>query len=120
MSPAYDDTLFYKIVSADASLPGGASPFCAANIAAAQRVVYDLGKTAQGLEILSRAFTLCRPLHTAADAALLAQWLADPWATLAMGDFPYASSYLLNGQYLLPAWPIRAACRCLLMAELLD
>ena len=27
-----------------------------------------------------------------------------------MGNYPYASSYLLHGQSLLPPWPVRAAC----------
>ena len=111
MNPAYDDTLFYKIVSDDASAPGGAPPACASNIAAALRAVYDLGSSAPGLALLSQTFSLCQPLQTASDAAALSQWLADPWATLAMGNFPYPSSYLLNGLYNLPAWPVRAACR---------
>ena len=29
---------------------------------------------------------------------------------MAMGNYPYASSYLLHGESLLPAWPVRAAC----------
>lgn len=28
-----------------------------------------------------------------------------------MGDYPYPSQYILNGQGTLPAWPVRAACR---------
>jgi lysosomal Pro-X carboxypeptidase len=111
MTPPYDDSLFYSIVSDDASAAGRAPPACAANIAAALRAVYNLGSSAQGRALLSRSFDLCQPLQTASDAAVLSQWLADPWATLAMGNFPYPSSYLLNGLYDLPAWPVRAACR---------
>ncbi len=111
MKPAYDDSLFYSIVTDDASIPGGAPAACAINVAAALRAVYDLGNSAQGLALLTRSFDLCQPLSTASDAAALSQWLSDPWPTLAMGDFPYPSSYLLNGLYELPAWPVRAACR---------
>ncbi len=30
---------------------------------------------------------------------------------MAMGDYPYPSMYILNGQGTLPAWPVRAACQ---------
>lgn len=112
MLPPYDDQLFYRIVTKDASAAGGAAAACAPNVAAALRAVVELGSSTAGLALLSATFSTCQPLQTASDAAALAQWLADPWATLAMGNFPYPSSYLLNGLYDLPAWPVRAACRC--------
>ena len=30
-----------------------------------------------------------------------------------MGNYPYPSSYILNGQGLLPAFPVRVACLAL-------
>ncbi len=111
MTPPYDASLFYRIVTDDASAPGGAPPACALNVAAAQRLVISLGGSGEGRAVLAKTLGVCQPLQTAADAVALSQWLADPWATLAMGNFPYPSSYLLNGLYDLPAWPVRAACR---------
>jgi len=35
-----------------------------------------------------------------------------------MGNFPYPSSYLLHGDAMLPAWPVRAACAPLLSKDL--
>lgn len=32
---------------------------------------------------------------------------------MAMGNFPYPSSYMLNGQGELPAYPVRVACEAL-------
>lgn len=32
---------------------------------------------------------------------------------MAMGDYPYPSQYILNGQGTLPAWPVRVACQSL-------
>lgn len=32
---------------------------------------------------------------------------------MAMGDYPYPSQYILNGQGTLPAWPVRVACESL-------
>jgi lysosomal Pro-X carboxypeptidase len=29
---------------------------------------------------------------------------------MAMGDYPYPSTYILNGLGTLPAWPVRVAC----------
>ena len=29
---------------------------------------------------------------------------------MAMGNYPYASSYIMHGDSLLPPWPVRAAC----------
>lgn len=35
------------------------------------------------------------------------------WSYMAMGDFPYPSSYILNGNGHLPAFPVRVACKAL-------
>lgn len=32
------------------------------------------------------------------------------WDTMAMGNFPFPSSYLAGGIYMLPAYPVRKAC----------
>ena len=42
-------------------------------------------------------------LNSSADAAALADWLSSAWDYLAMGDYPYESTYILNGGGVLPA-----------------
>ena len=37
-------------------------------------------------------------------------WLDNALSYMAMGNYPYASSYILNGDGILPAFPVRAAC----------
>jgi lysosomal Pro-X carboxypeptidase len=37
-------------------------------------------------------------------------WLNDALSVMSMGNFPYPSGYILNGDGLLPAFPVRAAC----------
>jgi lysosomal Pro-X carboxypeptidase len=37
-------------------------------------------------------------------------WLQDAFDYLAMGNYPYPSSYILNGDGTLPAYPFRVAC----------
>jgi hypothetical protein len=49
-------------------------------------------------------------LDSLADVLGLREWLSGAWVYLAMGDFPYPSSYMLNGNGQLPAFPVRVAC----------
>lgn len=39
--------------------------------------------------------------------------LTGAWAYMAMGNYPFPSTYILNGQGTLPAWPVRVACESL-------
>jgi lysosomal Pro-X carboxypeptidase len=41
----------------------------------------------------------------------LALWLQGAFDYMAMGSYPYPSSYILNGEGMLPAYPMRAACQ---------
>ena len=43
----------------------------------------------------------------------LRDWLAGAWDYMAMGNFPYPSGYMLNGEGVLPAYPVRVACSAL-------
>jgi lysosomal Pro-X carboxypeptidase len=49
-------------------------------------------------------------LKSEEDVEALAAWGEEAWAYLAMGDYPYASGYILNGEAVLPAYPVRVAC----------
>lgn len=44
-------------------------------------------------------------------ACAQAFWIQSAFDFMAMGSFPYASSYMLNGQGSLPPFPMREACR---------
>lgn len=37
-------------------------------------------------------------------------YVAMAWDTMAMGNFPFPSTYLTSGEYLLPAYPVRKSC----------
>ena len=59
----------------------------------------------------------CTPQSSTANGLILTstcratnRWAEGAWDTMAMGNFPYASSYLLHGLSLLPPWPVRTAC----------
>ena len=46
------------------------------------------------------------------DVRRAVDWLSEAWDMMAMGNYPYESSYLTQGAAM-PAWPIRVACRLL-------
>ena len=50
------------------------------------------------------------PAPTRAAAASAMEWLQSAFDYLAMGNFPYPSGYILNGDGTLPAYPFRVAC----------
>mmetsp|Transcript_28628 Transcript_28628/g.45936 ORF Transcript_28628/g.45936 Transcript_28628/m.45936 type:complete len:562 (-) Transcript_28628:158-1843(-) len=51
-----------------------------------------------------------QPLSTPDDLMAVMYWLQDAFDYLAMGNYPYPSSYILNGDGTLPAYPFRVAC----------
>jgi lysosomal Pro-X carboxypeptidase len=88
---------------------------CASNLLASWPLMEVLGREETGRELLTQAFSLCQPLTTSADVALLRHWASTPWFDMAEGSFPYPSSYipfaLTHRQDVqLPAWPLQAAC----------
>lgn len=107
---------YWAIVTADATSAGGARPECASNVRLAWDRLFALAATgAKGREELVSAFRLCAPLTSDEDVRHLADYHAFAWDTLAMGNFPYPSNYLVFQQtqdptLMLPAFPVRAAC----------
>ena len=58
---------------------------------------------------------LCEPVKSVGDVWEVIFWVNAAFSFIAMGDYPYASSYMTNGLSFLPAWPMREACRGLAM-----
>ena len=105
MSPTYDNSTYWAVVTDDASAPGGAAPACAANVRAAFTALFELARTPSNLERLSSTFQLCTPLVTAVDVDALAVTLhLNAWDTLAMGNYPYPSSACLVARVASPAY----------------
>lgn len=122
-APAYspfDGRRYWAVVSRDASAAAGADPRCAGQVRDAWPHLFALAKSAGGRSAVASAFRLCTPLDTGGEEALAAL-LLNAWDTLAMGNFPYASNYLIYQQtedpaVLLPPWPMRAACAAFVAA----
>ncbi|KAL6769573.1 hypothetical protein ACKKBG_A31535 [Auxenochlorella protothecoides x Auxenochlorella symbiontica] len=111
--PAYDAGGFAAVVTRDASEEGGSAPACVANARAGWKLLFKLGDSEAGRHKLSQALGLCSRAapRTSADVEALAEWLQGAWDYLAMGNYPYPSGYMLNGDGELPAYPVRVACQ---------
>ncbi|KAG6976098.1 hypothetical protein JG688_00001735 [Phytophthora aleatoria] len=49
-------------------------------------------------------------VDTEEDIDALMEWARDSFYSMAMGNYPYPSSYIMNGVSVLPAYPMRVAC----------
>lgn len=103
MNPPYDPNAFARVVTNDAG------PICATQVKAS---LTALGQAVQSGELskLSNVFKTCAPLQTKEAAHGLLEWASNHFDYLAMGNFPYPSSYLVPDGAQLPAWPVKAAC----------
>ena len=54
---------------------------------------------------------LYRPDLTRIQLQSLISWAQGPFGNMAMGNYPYPSTYLMHGDSFLPAWPMREACK---------
>ena len=100
--------------AASVSGPEGAASPCATNILAAQILTTAIGKTADGLAAISKAFGTCKPLKGQYAAEQVVSYIQGPWFDMSEGDYPFPSTYITYsvgpGLIPLPAWPLRVAC----------
>ena len=94
------------------SAAGGATDQCRDNLAAAWPLLHEVGKTAQGLELLSAPVKACSTLRSADS---FRRWAQAPYFYLAEGNYPFPSDYITfslrpGNPPPLPAWPMRVAC----------
>ena len=111
LDPPYDYGTFMATVTEDASNAGGASDACAANVKRTFQRLAAAAKTQQGRKVVAKGFNLCSIPRDQVDVDKVHSWFESPWGTMAMGDYPYASTYLMHGKALLPPWPVREACK---------
>ena len=55
-------------------------------------------------------------LNSTADLLAMRDWASSAFDMMAMGNYPYPSSYMLNGGGELPAFPMRVACEKMMYA----
>lgn len=111
----WDGSSYWRVVTRDATVAAGSVAGCEPGVRATWPALFETAASPEGREALSSTFQLCEPLPEAGGADRLAGYLLNVWDTLAMGNFPYASNYLVFQQtqdpsVKLPPWPFRVAC----------
>ncbi|OQR85173.1 lysosomal Pro-X carboxypeptidase [Achlya hypogyna] len=109
-SPPTNVSGFSQIVTFDATPAAGSAANCAPNVRRVWDVIFNASATADGRAQLQTQLGLCDAVATEADGCALADWAKGAFDYLAMGNYPYPSSYIMNGVSVLPAYPVRAAC----------
>lgn len=115
--PPIDPNYFAKGVTYDTTEAAGAAPGCTTTLRSAWAALISLAEGSDGgLADASDALNICphRRLNTTADAYSARGWAASAFDMMAMGNYPFESGYMLNGQGLLPAFPVRVACKALM------
>eukprot|EP00201_Polytomella_parva_P012460 CAMPEP_0175052382 /NCGR_PEP_ID=MMETSP0052_2-20121109/8331_1 /TAXON_ID=51329 ORGANISM="Polytomella parva, Strain SAG 63-3" /NCGR_SAMPLE_ID=MMETSP0052_2 /ASSEMBLY_ACC=CAM_ASM_000194 /LENGTH=486 /DNA_ID=CAMNT_0016316785 /DNA_START=459 /DNA_END=1919 /DNA_ORIENTATION=- len=112
-TPTYDTGSFAQGVTYDASMEAGSSRNCVYNVRAFWSTLSRLAQTPEGCALINQNLNLCpdSTVSSPSDAEAVRDWIADAWDNMAMGNFPYASGYILNGDGQLPPFPIHEACR---------
>ncbi|DBA04624.1 TPA: hypothetical protein N0F65_012207 [Lagenidium giganteum] len=103
---------FARVTTFDASPAAGSAVNCIPNVRRVWKVMAELGKTDAGRKQLADAFLLCKDqvLQDESDVKGLINWAKGAYDYMAMGNYPYPSPYIMNGQSVLPAYPVQVAC----------
>ena len=110
----YRPNFFAEGVTYDVTPAAGSAAHCEQNLrhVFAEKALITNRTTAREAATLRAAFHVC-PDDPTPDPDVgwkVTQWLNTALAYMAMGNFPYASSYILQGAGVLPAFPVRVAC----------
>jgi hypothetical protein len=124
-TPPVDPLFYAKTVTYDTTPAAGAAGGCTAALRAAFHVLTasierrehagDSLLSAEGglkLNKVSSALNICPrvKLNSTDDLYTVRDWASSAFDMMAMGNYPYASSYMLNGHGILPPFPMRVAC----------
>eukprot|EP00939_MAST-03C_sp_MAST-3C-sp1_P002189 g2189.t1 len=102
---------YWKIVTDDATEAFGSAPRCASNVRNSWEAMDRLFATGEsGRRKIRDRLSLCEPPRSDSDLFAIKVYMQMAFDSMAMGNFPFPSSYLANGVAVLPAFPFRAAC----------
>jgi lysosomal Pro-X carboxypeptidase len=114
LQPPFDAAKYWSVVTSNFDIPDDRGISCADKIRETWEHLFAAAATRDGRHRLARLLRLCRVPRGAAKGwgERVGLFLAMALDTIAMGNYPYPSSYLTGGPGapLLPAWPARAAC----------
>lgn len=109
----YRGASYWKVVTLNAQAEAGSAVRCAPNVRRSWSILKNYAKTDAGRQKLHDIFKLCEKPTNEAQVDALSLSIMMAFDTMAMGNYPYPSSYLTEGVSLLPAWPVRKACEYL-------
>eukprot|EP01084_Bolivina_argentea_P266913 452902_1 len=89
---------------------GNKNDFCADNFRIAWPIIFEYANTSQGRYNLYSAFNLCEIPKDYDEAVQIVDWIMNVLGTFSMGSYPYSSDYFLNGNGVLPPYPMRLGC----------
>ena len=112
-NPPTNQYAFNEIVTRDATPYAGAATACSGNVLKSWDIIFDFATTDSGLQDLQTAFKLCNTPRKFMKGYDVAYWAESAMAYMAMGNYPYPSSYMTNGDGTLPAFPMRVGCEFL-------
>ena len=118
--PPYELGSFARIVTLDASPEKGSPKDCVQKAKLTWKEIFRLSEGEEGRRKIARDMGLCNPdsaLATKEDVMKLAEWAAAAWENMAMANYPYPSGYIIDGQGLLPSYPVREACKKLSLSS---
>lgn len=112
MDPPVKPNFYAEGVTYDVTPAAGASEFCEANL---RKAFANLGLTKIDPSLIRSAFNICDDDDTSdKDLAWgVTNFVNEALSYMSMGNFPYPSTYILNGDGYLPAFPVRVACESL-------
>ena len=110
LQPPINDYYYAATETFDASTAGGSTDFCKQNIKASWPIISELSQTIIGRQQLQESMKFCNPFVNQNEAEQIPGWVANAISWMAMGSYPYPSSYMLYGAGYLPAYPLRLGC----------
>ena len=106
-----DSGSYYRVITNTAT---HYSPHCSANVRKVFPLISAAAGSRQGRVELAAKFGLCAVPADADGASMLRYFVRDAFDELAMGNYPWASSYIAGSATKpLPAWPMERACNAL-------
>ncbi|PAA80754.1 hypothetical protein BOX15_Mlig022232g3 [Macrostomum lignano] len=109
ITDTHPETFFADITNVYA----GANAKCPTIVRSGFARVRSLVESGQsGMQQVSKAFNLCKPIQNQTDVRQLYGWARNAFVLMAMGDYPYPTEFMAP----LPAWPVNASCSAMLKA----
>ncbi|KAG1707322.1 hypothetical protein DVH05_026514 [Phytophthora capsici] len=109
---AHDLGGYSQVTTFDASPAAGSAENCVPIVRRVWPTMKKVWKSDDGRRKLKQALSLCEDtsLESEEDVDELMEWAKGAFDSMAMGNYPYPSSYIMNGISVLPAYPVRVAC----------